>query len=67
MTEDDEDRSWERIKVLKYCEEKEFDGRTSCIYLVIWNDMNKSESWFYFFALSLINLIHIITFAKKND
>jgi hypothetical protein len=44
MTEDDKDRSWECTKVLKYSEEKEMDGNTSCKCLITWNDMNKSQS-----------------------
>jgi hypothetical protein len=52
MTEDEKDRFYECTKVKMYSEEDEMDGNTSYKCLVEWNNMNKSQSWMHFFALS---------------
>ena len=54
-SEDDQDKSWECTKVLKYCEEIGMNTSTNHKCLVEWNDINKSQSWVNFFALSLSN------------
>jgi hypothetical protein len=40
--EDDQDKSWECTKVLKYCEEIGMNTSTNHKCLVEWNDINKS-------------------------
>jgi hypothetical protein len=60
MTEDDKERSWERTKVFKFCEEKVLDGNTKYNCLVEWNDKNKSQSCSNFFAISLSDPTPII-------
>jgi hypothetical protein len=42
--EDDQDKSWECTKVLKYCEEVGINTSTNHKCLVEWNDINKSQS-----------------------
>jgi hypothetical protein len=51
--EDDQDKSWECTKVLKYCEEIGMNTSTNHKCLVEWNDINKEQIWVNFFALSL--------------
>jgi hypothetical protein len=67
MTEDDKDRSWECTKVLKYCEEIGRNTSTNHKCLVEWNDINKSQSWVNFFALSLSDPTPVILFARKQN
>jgi hypothetical protein len=43
-TEDDKDRYWECIKVLKHCKEKGVDCNISYNCLVVWNFVNQSQS-----------------------
>jgi hypothetical protein len=43
--EDNQDKSWECTKVLKYCEEIGRNTSTNHKCLVEWNDINKSQSW----------------------
>jgi hypothetical protein len=64
--EDDQDKSWECTKVLKYCEEIGMNTSTNHKCLVEWNDINKSQSWVNFFALSLSNPTPAITFARNQ-
>jgi hypothetical protein len=59
--EDDQDKSWECTKVLKYCEEIGMNTSTNHKCLVEWNDINKSKSWVNFFALSLSNPTPVIS------
>jgi hypothetical protein len=66
MIDDNKERFWECIEVLKYCEENGVDGNTNYNYLVEWNDMNTSQLWANFFVLSLSNPSPIISFAGKN-
>jgi hypothetical protein len=66
MTEDDIDKSWQCINVLKYAEEKEVYSITKYNCLVERNEMNKTHSWVNFFALNLRNLTPIISFARKD-
>jgi hypothetical protein len=65
--EDDLDESWECTKVLKYCEDSRKDMSTNHNCLVEWNDINNSQSWVNFFALSLSNPTPIISFARKHN
>jgi hypothetical protein len=44
MSENDQDRSWECTKVLKYCEEIAVNTGTNHKCLVEWNDIDKSQS-----------------------
>jgi hypothetical protein len=66
-SEDDQDKSWQCTKVLKYCEETGMNTSTNHKSLVEWNDINKSQSWVNFFALSLSNPTPIITFARNQN
>jgi hypothetical protein len=66
-TEDDLDESWECTEVLKYCEDSGMDMSTNHNCQVEWNDINKSESWVNFFALSLSNPTPIISFTRKYN
>jgi hypothetical protein len=65
--EDDQDMSWECTKVLKYCEEIGTNTSTNHKCLVEWNDINKSQSWVNFFALSLSDPTPIISFARNRN
>jgi hypothetical protein len=65
--EDDQNKSWQCTKVLKYCEETGMNTSTNHKSLVEWNDINKSQSWVNFFALSLSNPTPIITFARNQN
>jgi hypothetical protein len=53
--------------VIKYCEDSGMDMSTNHNCLVEWNDINKSQSWVNFFALSLRNPTPIIAFARKHN
>jgi hypothetical protein len=64
---DDQDKSWECTKVLKYCEEIGMNTSTNHKCLVEWNDINKSQSWVNFFALSLSDPTPIISFARNQN
>jgi hypothetical protein len=44
-TEEDNDISWERHKVVDYCKEKGDDHSSNHNCLVEWNDINKTKSW----------------------
>jgi hypothetical protein len=66
MAEDYQDRSWERIKVVKYPEEKVVDDNTSYDCLVEWNDIIQSHSWVNFLASSVSDSTLTISFARKN-
>jgi Reverse transcriptase (RNA-dependent DNA polymerase) len=65
--EDGHDRSWECIKVLNYSEERTADDNVNHRCLVVWNDLNKSQSWVNFFALCLSNPTTVISFAKEHQ
>ena len=67
MAENDSDMSWECSKVLEYCEERGADCSTNQKCLVEWNDINKSQSWVNFFALSLSSPTPTISFARNNN
>ena len=67
MAEDNKDRSWVCTKVLKYREEIGMKTSTNHKCLVEWNDINKSQSWVNFFALSLSNPTPVISFARKQN
>jgi hypothetical protein len=67
MTEDDKDKSWECNKVIKYCEEIGMNTSTNYNCLVEWNDINQSQSWVNFFALSLSNPTPVISFARNQN
>jgi hypothetical protein len=64
--EDDQDKSWECTKVLKYCEEKGMNKSTNHKCLVESNDINKSQSWVNFFALCLSDPTPVISFARNQ-
>jgi hypothetical protein len=64
--EDDEVKSWECTKVLKYCEEIGMNTITNHKCQVEWNDINKSQSWVNFFAISLSDPTTIISFARNQ-
>jgi hypothetical protein len=64
--EDDQDKSWECTKVLKYCEEIGMNTSTNHKCLVEWNDINISQSWVNLFALSLSNPTPVIAFARNQ-
>jgi hypothetical protein len=66
-TEDNLHESWECTKVMKYCDNSGIDMRTNHNCLLEWNDINKSQSWVNFFALSLSNPTPIISFARKHN
>jgi hypothetical protein len=75
-SEDDQDKSWECTKVLKYCEEIGMNISTNHKCLVEWNDINKSKerndinkskSWDDFFALSLSNRTPANSFARNQN
>jgi hypothetical protein len=66
-TEDDLNESWECTQVLKYCEDSGMYMSTIHNCLVEWDDMNKTQSWVNFFALSLSNPTPIISFARKHN
>ena len=66
MTEDDKDKSWECTKVIKYFEEIGRNTSTNHKCLVEWNDINRSQSWVNFFALSLSNPTPVISFARNQ-
>jgi hypothetical protein len=63
----DQDKSWECTKMLKYCEEIGMNTSTNHKCLVEWNDINKSQSWVNFFALSLSDPIPVISFATNQN
>jgi hypothetical protein len=65
--EDEQDKSSECTKVLKYCEEKGMNTTTNHKCLVKWSDINKSQSWVNFFALSLSDPTPIISFARNQN
>jgi hypothetical protein len=65
--EDDQDKSWECTKVLKYCEEIGMNTSTNHKCLVEWNEMKKSQSWINFFVLSLGNPTLVILFARNQN
>jgi len=65
-SDNDQNKSWKCTKVLKYCEELGVNTSTNHTCLVEWNDINRSQSWVNFFALSLSNPTPIITFCKKS-
>jgi hypothetical protein len=67
MDEKDGDMSWGCSKVLEYCEEKGADFCTKRKCLVEWNDINKSQSWVEFFAVSLSNPTPLISFARNHN
>ena len=67
MAENDTDMSWECSKVLEYCEEREADSNANHKCLLEWNDVNKSQSWVNFFALTLSNPTPKISFARNNN
>ena len=67
MAENDSDMSWECSKVLEHCEERGAGRSTNHKSLVEWNDINKSQSWLNFFALSLMNPTPTISFARNNN
>ena len=66
-SENDQNKSWKCTKVLKYCEELGVNTSTNHTCLVEWNDINRSQSWVNFFALSLSNPTPIITFARNQN
>jgi hypothetical protein len=66
QTEEDNDMSWECCNVVDYCKEKGDDHSSNHKCLMQWNDINKTKSWVNYFALSLINPKHIISFARNN-
>jgi hypothetical protein len=68
-TEEDNDMSWECHKVVDYCKEKGDVNSSNHKCLVEWNDINKTKSWVNhdYFALSLSNPKHIISFARNNN
>jgi hypothetical protein len=53
--------------VLKYCEEIGMITSTNHKCLVEWNDINKSQSWVNFFALSLGRPAPVISFARNQN
>jgi hypothetical protein len=65
--EDDQNKSWECTKVLKYCEEIGMNTSTNHKCLVEWNEMKKSQSWINFFVLSLGNPTLVILFARNQN
>jgi hypothetical protein len=65
--EEDQDKSWECTKVLKYCEEIGMNTITNHKCLVEWNDINKSQAWVKFFALSLSDPTPVISFARNQN
>ena len=67
MAENENDMSWKCSKGLDYCEEREADCTKNHICLVEWKDINKSQSWVNFFALSLSNPTPRISFARNNN
>jgi hypothetical protein len=56
----------EMYKVLKYCEEIGVNTRTNQKCLV-WNDINNSQSWVNFIAVSLSNPTPVIAFARNQN
>jgi hypothetical protein len=66
-TEEDKDISWECHKVVDYCKEKRDVNSSIHKSLVEWNDINKTNSWVNYSALSLIYPNSIISFARNNN
>jgi hypothetical protein len=66
-SENDQDKSWECTKVLKYCEELGMNTSANHTCLVEWNDINRSQSWVNFFVLTLSNPTPIIAFARNQN
>jgi hypothetical protein len=66
-TEEDKDMCWECCKVVDYCKEKGDVNSSNQKCLVEWNDVNKTKSWVNYFASSLSNPKHIISFARNNN
>jgi hypothetical protein len=66
-TEEDKDISWESHKVVDYPKEKGDVKSSNHKCLVGWNDDNKTKSWVNYFASSLSNPKHIISFARNNN
>jgi hypothetical protein len=64
-TEEDKYMSWECHEVVEYHKKGDVNSSNhKC--LVEWNDINKTESWVNYFALSLSNPKPIISFARNN-
>jgi hypothetical protein len=48
-TEEDKHMSWEYYEVVDYCKEKRDDHNSNHMFLVEWNDINKTKSLVNFF------------------
>ena len=54
-------------KLLKYNHDREENDGSQHNFLVEWNNINKTQSWVNFFALSLNDQTPIIDFARKSN
>ena len=67
MAEDDRDTTRQCYKVLEYHHDKGANDGNQHNCLVEWKNINKTQSWANFFALSLNDPTPIIAFARKNN
>jgi hypothetical protein len=58
---------WEYCKLVVYCKEKGDNHSSNHKCLIEWDDINKTKSWVNYFALTLSNPKHIISFAWNNN
>jgi hypothetical protein len=66
MIEEDDDKTWQCSRMLEYNEERGTSGEHQLNCLVEWKNINKTQPWVNFFALSLSNPTPIIAFARAN-